>query len=67
MCVCVWCAHVCVCVWRGAQRAALGVTGLVFVHILLFTAYVQITGNPLSCHVFLCTRKYGFLVMKHIY
>jgi len=68
VCMCVYiCVCMCVCVCVSALRKlALGVTGLDFVYIMLYTDYVQFPWNHFSSHVFLCTRKCGIFVTKHI-
>jgi len=52
------------------RKAALGVTGLgyiyIYVYIMLCTDYVQVPGNPLSSHEFLCTIKYRFVFKRNI-
>ena len=59
-CVCVCVCGVCVCLCRAAGQYS--VTGLGFEYIMLYTDKFQVTGNPLFCHAFLCTRKYRILV-----
>ena len=63
MCICLVCVCMCVCV-HARRSVFLGVTDLDFLYIMLFADYAQDPGNPLSSHVFLCTRKYEFLFTK---